>query len=1107
MKSRYFEINEASNNLDNFASRSNAISSGSLYDEEDLGLLIDGEEEEQAEIYDSSVHADTDLKCSLEDALTYSVNNLGRVDIYYMAGIAGVTEDEILSFHAGKTIYQKPESYAARRKEYEDWVLEVEYLKGNLRDLLRLAETYNEFFGGRFDANIRLIKSRMPETPSFYDIHTRLGASWILGKYIGEFIAWLFKLPIKPEVTRADGRWKVRYIYEPLEVNNRYKYGTYRMSAMKIIDHTLNASSIKVRDEIEDYTASSGIRRVVNREETLAALNKQQLILDEFQEWMNKNPKVMEELIKAYSEIYSYAVPHYDGSMLRLEDLNSGVTLYKHQRDAVMRILLSRNTVLCHDVGSGKTYCYIVAVHEMHRTGVSARNMIVVPNSTFAGTVARHRKLYPDDKILEISPAAFKPGERVETIRRIREEDYVAIYIAASKFDMLTMTRSYALNALRNESKAADTAARSTTNGWVRGYYESKAERLDKKYRKMYENYYPDERGCFDTLGITTLVVDECQNYKNISVETNLDNVIGMRVSGSKKSDLMLDKVRQVQNSGGRIVFATGTLLTNSISDLYVFQYYLQPETLNGCSLSTFGEWANTFGSITTNFEVDVNSQDYRYVSRISHYHNLPELMAVFTEVCDFYHIGEEDMELPYFAGFKDVVVKPTMYHREFNKLIAERTDKVRKGKVKVREDNILRIVTDGRKAALDIRLVDPTAVVTDNECKAGACAREVASIYRDYPGTSQIIFCDYSTPKAGFNIYDEVKRILIANGVEEKEIAFIHDGTTEAKKNKLLRDLDAGKIRVMIGSTEKLGVGVNVQRHLIALHHIDAPWRPSDLTQREGRLIRQGNLNREVFEYRYITENSFDAYVWQILENKQHFIGSFLSGSMSEFHRTESEIDAIMLDLAEVKALAVGNPLIRERIITANSLERARISQRARYKQLYELREKYEEYPVKLREQAKKISLVKGDISRYNSEKKTMSREERVRYGEKLLKEIEGYAYKDHERLYGSYNGFGVYIPAEMNEDTPFIILKRGGGSAYYVDMKDKTAENVTQSMDGVMIGFSKRLQKLQKGYDKLLEEREETRKELSSGNEFDDEVEALKEKLVWLDEQLEAD
>ncbi|MCR5214124.1 MAG: hypothetical protein K6E10_06885, partial [Eubacterium sp.] len=1058
--------------------------------------------------------------CSIEDSLMYSMSAMGHVDIHYMAIMSGVLEDEILDYHAGKTIVQRPEGYDRHKNDYEDWVLKVEYLRGNLNTLLRIAEIYNDKYQGRFDFNVKLIKDSMPDPPSFYDIHIKLGASWILSEYIGKFIKHLFKMLASPKIQRTDGKWNINYYVRPLEIYDYFKYGTTDMSARKIIEHTLNASSIKIYDEVVDPDSPSGKKRIVNPNKTVAVINKQQLILDEFQKWLQTDEEIMKELTERYNEVYAFAVPRYDGSMLSFGDISPDTRLYAHQRNAAMRIILSPNTLLCHDVGSGKTYCYVVAVHEMKRLGISRRNMIVVPNATFAGTVAIHKKIYPEDKILEISPASFTPEKRQGVIDEIEKGDYVAIYIAASRFDMLSMTRDHKIASIEEQIKEATIASRNTSDVWTRDYYESKSDKLRKKREKLIEDYFPDERGCFDQLGITCLIIDECQNYKNLTLNTKLDNIVGMHTSGSKKADALLEKVRYIQKNNGKIVFATGTLLTNSISDLYVFQYYLQPDTLKGCSISTFDEWINTFGTTTTNFEIDVDTTNFRYVSRISHYHNLPELMAVFSEVCDFYHIGQNtvnssnssdlsinEIDLPDFAGFKDVVVKPSPYLKAFNKALAERTEKIRKKEVKMSEDNILCVVSDGRKAAMDMRILDPTLVIRDDESKAGVCAKKVAENYFNYPGTSQIIFCDFSTPKDTFNEYDEIKFNLIILGVKESDIAFIHDGTTETKKNKLIRDLDAGKIRVMIGSTAKLGVGVNVQKHLLALHHLDAPWRPSDLTQREGRLIRQGNLNKEVFEYRYITENSFDAYVWQILENKQHFIGSFLAGSMSEFHRTESEIDAVTLELSEVKALALGNNLIKDRIVTANQLERARISERERQRQLYMLREKLEGLPSIIKKQKERVETVKADIAYYNKNKISMSKEERLSFGQALMQFIQDKKDCNHEAAFKIYMGFGIYLPLCEEGEEPYLVIRRNGGRTYRLDnIKEKNQDNISRAIDGVLNGMSKRLARYEKEFERLNNELAETENEIKHGNPYNEEVEELREKLIFIDKQLEA-
>lgn len=1042
--------------------------------------------------------------CNVEDSLAICINEIGKVDVRFMAYLSASSEDIVLTYHAGKNIIQKPYDYFCDRDEYGGWVLLSEYIKGNVKRLLDEAEKYNDFFGGRFEANITLLKEAMPPKPSFFDIHTKLGSSWIYQNYIGQFTKWLFKLSYTPRVYRANSKWKIKYAISPAAVLTNSIYGTSRISAVKILENILNAVTTKVRDEVLSDDGY-GVKYVVNLKETMLAQTKAEVILEKFREWLEVNPDVMLALADAYYDMYAYATAKFSGKLLALSDINPEVTLYKHQKDAAMRIILNNNTVLCHDVGSGKTYCYVTAVHELYRMGISKKNLVTVPNMTLDGTVAIHKKLYPRDKLLVISPDDFKPGERKEIIDKIKYGDYTAIYIAYSKFDMISMSKKYYEEKFKAELEEANKGCLLARNPWERNTYSSKMKKIRKARDKFLEEYKSDDTGCFDELGITALIVDECQNYKNISLDTRLDNVVGMHSKGSKKADMLLDKVRHIQSVNGKVVFATGTLLTNSISDLFVFQTYLQPETLKGCQIATFGEWANTFGSSKMAFEIDVNAQNYRYVTRISRYHNLPELMALFSEVCDFYHISEEDMDLPHFNGYADVKVEATEHNLKYNKLIAERTDAIRDGDVSATEDNILKVITDGRKAALDMRIIDENIEISKDDSKAGACADKTLELYYKYPGTSQIVFCDYSTPKKSFNVYDEVKKYLVEGGIPKKEIAFIHEGTTEAKKNKLLSDLDEGRIRVMIGSTPKIGLGVNVQKHLIALHHLDAPWRPSDLTQREGRIIRQGNLNKEIYQFRYVTTKSFDSYVWQILENKQRFIGSFLAGSLSEFHRNEDEIDMVELDLAEVKALAVGNPLIRERIETANKLERARISKRQREKELYDLRQKLKGMPNKIKDNEYLLAVINSDISYYNEHKESIPRDERTAFGEELLDALRSNYYNENERLFDSYMSFDIVLPAYMDREKAYVIVRRTGGGTYTVDMKERTPVACTQAIDRTLGGLSKRYDNVVSGIEELKEQTILIEAEIKKGNPYSDEVEELSQRLSEIDKELE--
>ncbi len=1051
--------------------------------------------------------------CSVADSLAISMSRKGCVDIYYMAWVSGTDEDTVLDFHANNTIYQLPDEYLLAQTEnerkYQHWVLPVQYLTGNLHSLRKSAvkaEAMLQDSSKSFKPNIDLIDSVMPDMVDFNDISVQLGAGWIDERYIAAFLMHLFNLRAKPLVEKCEGKWRIKVYGSISTVLNKITYGTRRMTAIKIIEHTLNSSTIKITDDVADDN-KLGTKKLVNRNETYAAQAKQQQILKEFNEWLSKNTTVNQVLRKEYYETFSFCFPRYDGSYLELSDLDPGVELYKHQKDAIARIILTHNVALCHDVGSGKTFCYVIGVHELYRLGISRKNMIVVPNNVFSDAVETHKMLYPDDKILEISTDDFTVKDRLEVIRKIKDNDYVAIYIASSKFDMLDMSKDFyekqyydeyfGLAAIRQEKKDAD-------DSWAVKHIEAKMKKVAERKQKFFENNVMTEKNCFDKLGITTLVVDEAHNYKNLSIKTNYENVIGLSKQGSKKADLLKKKVEYIQGVNGRVIFATGTLLTNSIADLYAFQEYLQPETLRNSDIQNFGEWANTFGSISTSFEIDVDSQNYRYMTRLSHYHNLPELMNMFSEVSDFYHITDEDMDVPLFSDYDDIVVNKTIYNDNYNKEIADRTDNVRKGIVPNTEDNILKIVIDGRKCALDVRLVVPNAIVADEDCKAGACAKEVLRIYNENPGKTQIVFCDYSTPKNEFNVYGALKSLLLKGGIPAEEIAFIQDGTTESKKNKLLKALDQGKIRVMLGSTQKLGVGVNVQSRLLAIHHLDAPWRPSDLSQREGRLIRQGNMNEQVYIYRYMTSGSFDSYVWQILQNKRRFIGSFLAGTMHDFHRDESEIDTVMLDYSEVKALAIGNPIIRERIETYNILERTKLSNRQRRKQLAEVQKMLPKLKDDIQNCKYTIFVVNKDIEFFNEHKESLDAESRRAFGEELQEALDENIDVKYERLFDKYMGYSIMLPKGMNKDERYILVTRAGGGTYKVDMMDKEAVNYSRAIDGTLNGLSKRRESLDKKLSDLEQQYVDSKKMLREGNPFEEEVGKLELRLEEIDKEL---
>ena len=695
------------------------------------------------------------------------------------------------------------------------------------------------------------------------------------------------------------------------------------MPALYILERTLNMKTVAVTDEVICHTNASGVKRVINKSETVLALEKQQKMIKAFQRWVWKDQKRKERLEIIFENNFSCVRRRiFDGSFLDFPTMSPSVNLYPHQKNAVARILFSPNTLLAHDVGSGKTYIMIAAGMELKRMGLSRKNLYVVPNNIVGQWEKLFSVMYPDSKLLCVEPKNFTPTKRESVLEQIRDEDFDGIIMAYSCFEQIPLSKDFYTEQLQETLDKISELASNTNKA------TSKLERKKEAVRKalsslelamdnMYDTVY------FDELGITRLFVDEAHNYKNVPIETKVDKVLGISSKGSKKCRDMMDKVRlvQKQNNGGGVVMATGTPITNSITDAFVMQKYLQSGELGMLDLQSFDSWVGMFAERVTEFEIDVDTSSYRLATRFAKFHNLPELTALLSSIADFHQV-DSSIGIPNFDGYKDALISKTSEFAAYLDDISARAELVRKGIVSRSDDNMLKITTDGRKAALDMRLVEPNTSFT-YQSKVARCAENVFDIYCETQSdkSTQLIFCDSSTPKSGFNVYDEVKRLLIGMGVPSEEIAFIHDAGTESKREKLFSRLRSGNVRILIGSTFKLGLGVNIQNKLIALHHLDVPWRPADMTQREGRILRQGNENKKVYIYRYITEGSFDAYSWQLLETKQRFISGLLSGSLTE--RSGSDIESTVLDYAQVKALAVGNPLIKERVETANELTR----------------------------------------------------------------------------------------------------------------------------------------------------------------------------------------
>lgn len=804
---------------------------------------------------------------NIPDALIMSLSNLGRVDIEYISSVTGEDCKTIICALKG-SIYQNPDTWG--ECFYKGWETADEYLSGNLMRKWHTAQKANAEYKGYFKDNIRALKKILPDTVAAKDIYITLGSPWVPIDIIDDFITHILNLKNNGySGTKHDeltGTWEI-----PQKSDYRYRcsvaathtYGTSRMPALYILERTLNMKTVAVTDEVICHTNTSGVKRVINKSETVLALEKQQKMIKAFQRWVWNDDKRKERLEIIFENNFSCVRRRiFDGSFLDFPKMSPSVNLYPHQKNAVARILFSPNTLLTHDVGSGKTYIMIAAGMELKRMGLSRKNLYVVPNNIVGQWEKLFSVMYPDCKLLCVEPKNFTPTKREAVLEQIRDKDFDGIIMAYSCFEQIPLSKDFYTEQLQETLDKISELASNTNKA------TSKLERKKEAVRKalstlelamdnMYDTVY------FDELGITRLFVDEAHNYKNVPIETKVDKVLGISSKGSKKCRDMMDKVRlvQKQNNGGGVVMATGTPITNSITDAFVMQKYLQSGELGMLDLQSFDSWIGMFAERVTEFEIDVDTSSYRLATRFAKFHNLPELTALLSSIADFHQV-DSSVGIPDFDGYKDALISKTSEFTAYLDDISARAELVRKGIVSRSDDNMLKITTDGRKAALDIRLVEPNTSFT-YQSKVARCAENVFDIYCETQSdkSTQLIFCDSSTPKSGFNVYDEVKRLLIGMGVTSEEIAFIHDAGTESKREKLFSKLRSGNVRILIGSTFKLGLGVNIQNKLIALHHLDVPWRPADMTQREGRILRQGNENKKVYIYRYITEGSFDAY------------------------------------------------------------------------------------------------------------------------------------------------------------------------------------------------------------------------------------------------------
>lgn len=901
---------------------------------------------------------------------------------------------------------------------------------------------------------------RPPHEITYKDIEARPGAPWISKEIINEFVWRLINQKNNiVDYEPITGSWNIQYKnHNGSNAVCTVEFGIEKYNALWILEATLNLREIKL------YTDGKYDER-----NTIAAIEKQKLLIEEFQRWLWDDEDRIWEVEEAYNNMFAaFEKKTYDGSKLKFPEMNKNFSLYDYQKDAVQKIVTTKNTLLAFDVGAGKTYIMIAAAMKMREMGISRKNMFVVPNNIVGQWEKIFSDLYPKAKLLTIDPKSYKPELRTKTLTQIRDGDYDGIIIAYSCFEMIPLSENYVLNQMSDRLNEINQAVHQVY-GFSNTQLTKERDRIKSLTYQFIESMDSETSSItFDQLEINTLFLDEAHNYKNVPLHTKLRNLNGINTKGSKKCLDMQKKIQcvQEQNDGRGAVLATGTPLCNSISDAYAMQMYLQPEEMKERHLDVFDNWVKTFASPEQLCEIDVDTSKFRFIRRFAKFFNLPELSRMFSDVAIFHAINEDG--LPDMNGYTDIIVKKNKPLSDYMQLLCKRTELIRNKVVDKAFDNMLKVSTDGRKAALDLNLVGETQQY-NSKSKLYHCVNNVIDIYKKNDGCSQLIFCDYSTPKnESFNVYNKLKEMLLDKGIPDNEIAFIHSYQTEARKLKLFKEVNEGKIRILIGSTIKLGIGANVQTKLKAIHHLDVPWRPADMVQREGRILRRGNKNKEVYIYRYIAEGSFDSYSWQILETKQRFISQFLGGST--YQRTATDLEENVLTYAQVKAIALAQPLMKLKAEKENELRNLQIMLSKENEAEANLQQELAELKEKIEKHTKRLSFTTANnllLSKYD--------EENFNIELKLFKNIfnKEFVFSNCEDTEIILFDFVIKQPIKQDEKKPYLIASRLGVD-YMIPVSTSKSGNIIR-LKNFFKNFSKQLKKEQETLDKMIARRKE--------------------------------
>ena len=973
------------------------------------------------------------------EAMILSLNEKAQIDLEYMSQLCGKSEETMIEDLKG-IIYQDPKT--------KKWQTKDEYLSGNIKEKLSMAQYYAES-DEKWQANVDALEKAMPKRVEAAELEVKLGATWVDDRYYTEFLheklnamSWQRLDVTYSEISNefvVDGFRRGDALYTAT-------YGTGRMNAVDVFENAINFKSPKVYDKVDD-------RSIFNAKETMLINQKMNMFRQEFKDWIFADQDRRDKLVDKYNERFNTTRPReYDGSHLIFPNMNPSIKLRPHQLDAVAHVLYGDNTMLAHVVGAGKTYEMIASCMESERLGLSQKALFVVPNHLTEQWGADFLKLYPSAKVLVAKKTDFTPQNRKAFCARIATGNYDAVIIGHTQFERIPLSNERQESYLRAQIDEITNAIQSESSPYGGQKASVKAlERtkrgIERRLKKLLDTK-KDQIVTFEQLGIDRLFVDEAHNYKNGFLYTKMQNVAGINNTESNKASDMLLKCRYMdEKTGGKgIVFATGTPISNSMTELYIMQNYLQHDLLKRMHISSFDEWASVFGETETGIELAPEGTGYRMKTRFSKFYNIPELMSVVKESFDIKTSDQLKLPVPD-AEYTNVELLPSEFQNIYVKDLADRAEAVRNGSVDNSIDNMLKITNDGRKIALDQRMIDASTGDYEDS-KVEACAENAYAIYektRDQK-SAQVIFCDLSTPKADgtFNVYDEMKKKLIEKGVKEEEIEFIHSADTEKKKTELFRKVNTGDVRILIGSTAKMGAGTNIQNKLIALHHLDIGWRPSDLEQREGRIIRQGNENEKVYIYRYVTKNTFDAYMWQLIENKQKFISQIMTSKSPA--RTCNDVDETALSYAEVKALATGNPLIKEKMEIDVDVEKLKLLkksfQQAKWQMESEIKSRY---PVEIAQRTQTVEDICCDLNAYRKfkdndedfeitllDRKYTNKEEA---GAEIIKICDsfGLQIEGHWQQIGSYHGFDVAVKSSTY----------GEGFSYSVGLQGKKFYN----------------------------------------------------------------